>query len=135
VYTTNFMKYGFTPGMGATHLIPSRLGLALGTEMLFTANSYRGDELRARGVPYDVLPRARVLTKALEVAGALAEMPRISLIELKRHLSGALRKCLSNAVDAELIMHDATFGLDEVRQNIESLFPHRQPTRELKRER
>jgi polyketide biosynthesis enoyl-CoA hydratase PksI len=130
VYTTNFMRYGFTPGMGATHLVPNRLGLALGTEMLFTANSYRGDELRSRGVPYDVLPRPRVLPKALEIASALAEMPRISLIALKRRLSGDLRKCLSDAIDAELIMHDATFGLDEVRQKIESLYPHRHAPRE-----
>ncbi|MCP5004910.1 MAG: enoyl-CoA hydratase, partial [Planctomycetes bacterium] len=34
VYTTNFMKYGFTPGMGATLIVPGKLGISLGHEML-----------------------------------------------------------------------------------------------------
>ncbi len=29
IYTTNFMKYGFTPDMGATLIVPQKLGTAL----------------------------------------------------------------------------------------------------------
>ncbi len=50
VYTTNFMKYGFTPGMGATYIVPKKLGFSLGTELLLTANNYRGAELEKRGL-------------------------------------------------------------------------------------
>lgn len=41
VYAANFMRYGFTPGMGATHLLPARFGHQLGTEMLYTARNHR----------------------------------------------------------------------------------------------
>src|SRR5207302_11316164 len=49
VYTTNFMKYGFTPGMGATYIIPKKLGLSLGEELLLNAGNYRGADLEKRG--------------------------------------------------------------------------------------
>src|SRR5436305_10715163 len=68
VYTTNFMKYGFTPGMGATMIVPSKLGPVLGMEMLLQARRYRGEELQRRGVAFPVYPRAEVMNQALEIA-------------------------------------------------------------------
>src|SRR5215470_14190720 len=76
VYTTNFMRYGFTPGMGATLIVPRKLGTALGHEMLIGARNYRGDDLRRRGCPLPILPRADVLSYAYDLAGEIAEMPR-----------------------------------------------------------
>ncbi|MDJ1630942.1 enoyl-CoA hydratase-related protein [Bacillus velezensis] len=29
-YSCNYMKYGFTPGMGATYIVPEKLGIVLG---------------------------------------------------------------------------------------------------------
>ena len=49
IYSANFMKYGFTPGMGATYIIPRKFGEVLGTEMLLTAKNYYGSELKERG--------------------------------------------------------------------------------------
>ncbi len=66
VYTTNFMNYGFTPGMGATCIVPKKLGMALAEEMLFLARTYRGEELKQRGVPFPVVPRTEVYQYALE---------------------------------------------------------------------
>jgi polyketide biosynthesis enoyl-CoA hydratase PksI len=39
VYTTNFMKYGFTPGAGATFIFSQKLGLGLTEELLLNAGS------------------------------------------------------------------------------------------------
>ncbi|NEO96210.1 MAG: enoyl-CoA hydratase, partial [Moorea sp. SIO3G5] len=38
IYTTNFMKYGFTPGLGCTLIVPEKLGV-LGWEMMYTAQN------------------------------------------------------------------------------------------------
>jgi len=53
------MKYGFTPGMGVTLIVPERIGSALGNEMLFSAKSYRGAELKERGISLKVCPRMK----------------------------------------------------------------------------
>ncbi|MGO4777723.1 polyketide synthase, partial [Lysobacter sp. 2RAB21] len=55
IYTANFMRYGFTPGMGATFILPQKLGLGLATEMMLSANNYRGEELQQRGIPFPVV--------------------------------------------------------------------------------
>ncbi len=122
VYTTNFMKYGFTPGMGATMIVPHKLGPVLGPEMLLLARRYRGEELKQRGVAFPVFPRAEVMDRALEMARELAEKPRVSLITLKDQLVRGLRAQLPEVVDQEVAMHDKTFHQPEVRENIRALF-------------
>lgn len=122
VYTTNFMKYGFTPGMGATYIVPKKLGFSLAEELLLTAGNYRGAELEKRGLPFPVLPREKVLGHALELARQIAEKPRLSLITLKEHLVAPLREQLPRIVEQELAMHNVTFHQEEVKGKIISLF-------------
>lgn len=122
VYTANFMKFGFTPGLGATLVLPNKLGNALGNEMLMGARSYRGQELANRGVPFPVIARPDVLPEALRLASELAQMPRQSLTELKAHLSHSLRTQLPDFVERELRMHELTFHQSGVLQRINRSF-------------
>ena len=122
IYTANFMRYGFTPGMGATCVLPQKLGVGLATEMMLSANNYRGEELQQRGISFAVLPRDKVMTRALELAQALAEKPRLSLVTLKEHLNAPLRETLPGMVEKEVAMHAITFPQPEVKARIEELF-------------
>jgi polyketide biosynthesis enoyl-CoA hydratase PksI len=122
IYTTNFMKYGFTPGMGATFILPRKLGIGLAEEMMIVARTYRGEELQKRGIPFPVLPRAEVMEYALELAATIAEKPRISLVTLKDHLVASLRTGLAPVIEQELVMHAKTFHRPEVKDRIEALF-------------
>jgi polyketide biosynthesis enoyl-CoA hydratase PksI len=122
IYTTNFMNYGFTPGMGATLVVPEKLGSALGEEMLLMADTYRGEALQYRGIPFPVVPREEVLERAYEMASLLAEKPRHSLITLKKHLTRTLRAKLPEIITQELRLHEETFHQNEVRQMIEDRF-------------
>jgi 4-carboxy-3-alkylbut-2-enoyl-[acp] decarboxylase len=122
VYTANFMKYGFTPGMGATFILPQKLGLSLAEELLLSAGNYRGAELEKRGVPFPVLPRTEVLAYAQELAAQIAEKPRISLILLKDHLVASLRAQIATVIEQEVAMHEKTFHRAEVKYRINNLF-------------
>ncbi|MBX3709979.1 MAG: enoyl-CoA hydratase/isomerase family protein [Gammaproteobacteria bacterium] len=122
IYTTNFMKYGFTPGMGATLILPKKLGISLSEEMLLLAKTYRGEELQLRGVSFPVLPRNEVVAKAIEIANLLAEKPRVSLITLKKHMTKSLQDALPHIIEEELIMHEITIHQPEVKLMIEEQF-------------
>jgi polyketide biosynthesis enoyl-CoA hydratase PksI len=122
IYAANFMKYGFTPGMGATFIMPRKLGISLATEMFFTANGFRGAELEKRGVPFAVLPRCDVLAHSLDLARRIAEKPRNSLVMLKNHLVADFRQGLPMAIEMELAMHKLTIHQPEVKSRIMSLF-------------
>lgn len=122
IYTTNFMKYGFTPGMGATYILPKKLGISLAEELLLNAGNYRGAELEKRGIPFPVLPRAEVLEYARELARQIAEKPRFSLITLKNHLVASIRDELPRVIEQEVVMHEKTFHQAEVKERITDLF-------------
>ncbi|WNO11551.1 polyketide synthase [Teredinibacter sp. KSP-S5-2] len=122
VYTTNFMKYGFTPGMGTTFILPKKIGISLSEEMMFLAKTYRGEELKNRGVPFAVLPRAEVMDYAMDIAKTIAEKPRVSLVALKDHLVASLREALPKAIDQELAMHEVTFRQPEIKERIHAFF-------------
>lgn len=122
IYTANFMKYGFTPGMGSSLILPDRLGRYLAEEMMLTAATYRGEDLQKRGVPFPVLPRDQVLPHAISLARSLAEKPRISLVTLKNHLAAGLRQQLPRIIEQEIAMHELTFHQPEVRDRIDAFF-------------
>ncbi len=124
IYTANFMKYGFTPGMGATYMLPLRFGTSLGNEMLFTAENYRGKELKEKGLSLTVVPKKMVLNEAKIVAEKLAKKPRLSLVTLKKHLTSEIKNNLTNIFQKELEMHEITFQQEEVKRNIHKLFGH-----------
>ena len=122
LYGTNFMKYGFTPGMGATLVVPHKLGPALAAEMLFTARAYHGGRLAERGVPFPVLPRAEVVEHALALAMDLADKPRLALTLLKDRLAAELRARLPETVAEERRMHEVTMAQPEIRARITTRF-------------
>lgn len=122
VYTANFMKYGFTPGMGATYIMPKKLGIGLAEEMLLGARTYRGADLEKRGIPYPVLPRVELLESAHNLARDFAERPRASLVTLKRHLVSEIRAQLPAVIIQEVTMHEETFHLAEVKDRIQHAF-------------
>lgn len=122
VYTTNFMKYGFTPGMGSTFVLPAKLGLSLAEEMMITARTYRGEDLQRRGIPFPVLPRQEIGDYALELARSIADKPRVSLVTLKDHLVADLRAGLDAVIAQEEAMHERTFRQPEVKDRIRAYF-------------
>jgi len=122
LYSANFMKYGFTPGMGATYILPKKLGAVLADEMLFSAKNYHGSELKQRNAQVTILKKEMIIPAALALAKEFAEKPLISLKLLKKNQVQPIKTELSNAIEQELIMHATTFVLPEVVAKIKKLF-------------
>ena len=108
-YISPYMQYGFTPGAGATLVFPTRLGLDLARQTLFTADEYTGVELRDKGLPHVCVPRAEVLPRALALADAIASRRRDDAISVKRHFSAAQYAEVDATYARELEMHDRSF--------------------------
>lgn len=122
IYSASFMKYGFTPGFGATCIFPEKLGIALAEDFLLTARTFHGSDLAKRGIPFEVYKRKDVLNKAIELAECLAEKPRKSLTLLKAHMTKKLREKVPQVIEEELKMHDETFHSNEVKEKIMNLY-------------
>lgn len=122
VYSAKFMKYGFTPGMGSTFLLPYYLGNAIGWEMLFTAEDYTGEDLHSRGSTVKIIEQARVVPEAINMATELAKLQKTSLRLLKSHRVSLIREQVLKTIELELAMHRETMGNEEVVNEIRHLF-------------
>ena len=80
-YGAVFMTLGFTPGMGATTLLPELVGTFIANEMLFTGKRFRGSQLEKMGTNINyILPKSEVVAKAEEIAHLISE--KLSLIHI-----------------------------------------------------
>ena len=122
VYSASFMRYGFTPGMGATFILQNRFGKQIAREMMYTAKSISGEELASRHVDVLIRPREEVLNDALVMARSLADKPNESLQLLKAELSRDTLISLQETVMREQKMHERSFALPEVKQRISQYF-------------
>ncbi|WP_103865513.1 SDR family NAD(P)-dependent oxidoreductase [Aquimarina sp. I32.4] len=120
IYTANFMKYGFTPGMGATYILGEKLGKPLATEMMYTARHLKGSEIKSRGA--SVIVTRNVLNEALRIAQELSLKPRKALEVLKKNMSGNLLLELQKHINEEEKMHELTFHTEEVTSKIAQTF-------------
>lgn len=122
LYAANFMKYGFTPGMGATVVLPMKLGAGLAGEMMFSAKGYHGGALRERGIGFPITPRAETIPAAMKLAEELAEKPLGALRMLKQALNRPLLASLPEAITNEKAMHEASFADPDIAARIASRF-------------
>ena len=119
-YTANFMKYGFTPGMGATYILGEKLGKPLATEMMYTAKLLSGKELKERGA--SLIVTKDVVKESLQIAKELSLKPRRALEVLKEKMSKHILSELLVHISEEETMHEKTFHNKEVEASISTHF-------------
>jgi polyketide biosynthesis enoyl-CoA hydratase PksI len=123
----NFLDYGFTPCGGSTHLLPMRLGGALGTEMLLTGRPYVARELADRGAGLLTVEASAVEERARAVAARIARAPRDVLARIKTQLGGRLVADSDAAIARELADHRATIRGREAQQRLRDAYPRTVP--------
>jgi len=119
-YCANFMNYGFTPGMGATHIMSEKLGRAITNEMLFTGRMYSGKEIAVGGGTIKVVNN--VMQEALKIAREMSSKPRLALSLLKEKLANEILDEQDFHIAKEVEMQKITFGTPEVKTKIEAQF-------------
>ena len=123
-YLSPYMEYGFTPGAGATLILPETLGPDLAKETLYVAEELSGQDLKERGVPIPIVPRLDTVNHALAIAHDMARLTRELLAALKSHWTAGISSQLDAAYDAELSAHEGTLvGKQIARNRIEAVFP------------
>jgi polyketide biosynthesis enoyl-CoA hydratase PksI len=117
-YSATFMQYGYTPGDGATFIVPKKMGDVLGCEMLVTGQFYKGKDLKNRGTVTHIVKKDEVVNKALKMAKELAVCPRTSLLLLKEYLATEARLLLPKIFESETTMQKITLEQPEVLEMI-----------------
>ncbi|RDZ28510.1 SDR family NAD(P)-dependent oxidoreductase [Lysobacter silvisoli] len=122
-YVSPYMNFGFTPGAGATGILPARLGFDLARDSLFTGREITGAELARRNPRLTVLPRDRVLDEALALARSVARHPRAGLVAWKAARIAPQFDAWQALFAREVRMHETTLvGQADALRRIEQRF-------------
>ncbi len=122
LYAANFMKYGFTPGVGATLILKEKLSAKVAHEMIWTGEEYSGQQLREAGVVVDVYPKEQLWNEAMRLARSLAKKSRTALEILKQQEAEKILRQLPEAIADEQKMHATIFANPEASQNVQAYF-------------
>ena len=95
----NFSQLGLHPGMGATYLLPRRVGAQRAAELLLTGRRFDGREAARFGAALEAVPAADVLARAQAIAGQIARNAPLAVRALKATFApdaAALQVALEN---------------------------------------
>jgi len=122
-YGAVFMSLGFTPGMGMTELLAELMGQFVASEMLYTAKRFKGSQLTSKGTNINyILPKNKVMKKALDIALQISEKNKKSIYLLKNAQAARKKRLLIEARVKEDLMHRLSFGFPETRKTIEEFY-------------
>jgi len=122
-YVSPYMNFGFTPGAGATGILPARLGFDLARDSLFTGREIDGVELARRNPRLTVLARDRVLDEALALARKVARHARADLVAWKAARIAPQFDAWQALFAREVAMHETTLvGQADALRRIEQRF-------------
>ena len=108
--------------MGYTRLLQWLVGDFIANEMLFTGKAYKGRVFKERSMVNYVLPKDKVMDKAIQLAEIIAEKPRKTIEIMKYSVSLKKRQLLLEARVHEDFMHKISFNQPEVREIIMSRY-------------
>lgn len=85
-FAESFVKLGIIPGDGGAWLLPRAVGMSNACRMAFTGDRIDAAEALAMGLVSEVVPGARLMDAAMEIAGRIAANPPTALRLTKRLL-------------------------------------------------
>ncbi|ELR72060.1 Long-chain-fatty-acid--CoA ligase [Fulvivirga imtechensis AK7] len=122
-YLSPYMNFGFTPGAGATFILPGKIGNDLARETLLVAQEISGSELKDRGLQAPVMSRKQVVPAALALARQIAKNSIDRIVAIKKQLTAHQHDAVEETYQLELAMHDETFvGQSETLEQIRKYF-------------
>ncbi len=100
-FTANFVKLGFTPGFGLTHVLPRAIGQQAAQDLFYTGRRVGGEEALTLGILDKLVPQAEVRDQAIDFARTIAENAPLALISVRNSIRGDLADAVQKATDHE----------------------------------
>jgi enoyl-CoA hydratase len=124
-FSAPFARLGMHPGMAATYLLPSVVGLSRARELLLTGRRVGADEALSIGLVSGVADD--VVAHALEVATGIAESAPIAVRLTKTALAYAGHHSIEAALDWEALAQPVTMASADLREGLAAQAERRPP--------
>jgi 2-(1,2-epoxy-1,2-dihydrophenyl)acetyl-CoA isomerase len=125
--TSAFTAIGLAPDSGTTWLLPHHVGTSLAMEMALTNRRMPASEAHERGLCAKVTPDGEVVTRALEYAGKLADLPTNALVTTRRLIHGSSTLTFLEGLEAEKQEQGRLGATPEHREGVMAFLEKRKP--------
>jgi enoyl-CoA hydratase/carnithine racemase len=122
----NFVALGLHPGMGATFLLPRRVGTQRAMELLCTGRRFDGREAVSMGIALRATPAARVREEALALARTFAANAPMVVRAIKDRL-GVDRSALDAALAFEAEQQSRSYASADFAEGLVAAAERRAP--------
>jgi enoyl-CoA hydratase/carnithine racemase len=100
-FTANFVKLGFTPGFGLTHVLPRIIGQQAAADIFMTGRRLSGEEALQVGILDKLVSQEEVRNAAVALAREIAENAPLAVMSVRATLRGDLADAVKAATDQE----------------------------------
>ena len=101
VFTTAFVKVGFSGDFGITYFLTRLVGTAKARELYFTAEILNAEQIEKLGLANRVIEDDKLDAETMAFARKLAAGPRVAWWHVKKNMKVAEEGTLSEALDSE----------------------------------
>jgi enoyl-CoA hydratase/carnithine racemase len=122
----NFVQLGLHPGMGATYLLPRKVGAPVAAELLLTGRRFDGREADRMNLALRAVPKEHALGEAVAVAKKIAANGPIAIRALTRALS-VDRAALAAALAFEAEQQAIDYGSADLAEGLAAAAQKRPP--------
>ncbi|GAA4343339.1 enoyl-CoA hydratase [Pigmentiphaga soli] len=122
------INLGIIPGAGGTQRLPRAVGKAKAMDLVLTGRRMDAAEAERAGLVARVVPAARLLDEALEVATAIAGMSLPAVLMAKEAVNRAYESPLSEGLLFERRSFHSLFGTEDQKEGMAAFLEKRPPS-------
>jgi enoyl-CoA hydratase/carnithine racemase len=126
------VKVGILPGGGGTQKLARLVGRQRAMLLLMTGKMFGAAEALSMGLISEVAPTGQALARALDVAREIADMPPISIQQIKEIVNAGLDAPLETALMLERKAFQLQFATRDQKEGMRAFMEKRKPTFEGK---
>ncbi|MEX1246933.1 MAG: enoyl-CoA hydratase-related protein [Anaerolineales bacterium] len=121
------IKLGIMPGAGGTQRLARAVGPYRAMELVLTGEPISAAEALAAGLVNRVVPDARVLEAAMELAKRIAERPQVAVRLARQALRYGMERTLLEGLDLERRNYRMLYGTEDQKEGMAAFLEKRSP--------
>jgi enoyl-CoA hydratase len=121
------IRIGIMPGIGGTQRLVRAVGKFNAMRMLLTGRPVSADEARVMGLVSQVFDDDQVLPEALKMAGLIASMPPLAVMQIKEVLLAGMDASLDAALMLERKANQLLFATHDQQEGMKAFIEKRKP--------
>lgn len=118
---------GIIPGAGGTQRLPRLIGIGKAKELIYSAKRLSAEEAGTLGLLEYVVPREKLLDKAIEIATAMTKNAPLALIQAKTAINNGIEVDLNTGLKIEELAYNELLPTEDRLEGLRAFAEKREP--------